>query len=265
MNISTTLVLPTYNWPQALELVLLSIKKQTKLPDEVIIADDGSKKETQFLIEKFQNNFPTPLKHVWHEDTGSKKEVILNKAIAKAKGDYIIQIDGDCIVHKRFVEDHISAIEKNMYLFGSRVNIKEHVVSDIFKNKKIEFSFFSKGLKKRPRGLYIPFLAKRYKPQPMMSKKLRGCNLSYWKKDFIAVNGYNEDLIGWGRDDTELILRMVHNKVYGKRLKFRGIVYHIWHKVASRDGLNENHKIAMETIRKKRVWCNNGIDKYLND
>ncbi len=265
MNIATSLVIPTYNWPEALELVLISLKNQSQLPDEVIIADDGSTDDTRLLIERFKKELSVPLKHVWHEDIGSTKEVILNKAIALAKGDYIIQIDGDCIMHRKFIEDHIAAIETDTYLFGSRVNLKPNVVPEILKTKTFTFSFLSKGLKKRARSLYLPLLAKRYKREPLMSKKLRGCNMSYWKKDFIAVNGYNEDMVGWGRDDTELVLRMMHNKVHGKRLKFRGIVFHIWHKTASRAGLNINDDIQSNTQINKLIWCDNGIDKYLGE
>jgi glycosyltransferase involved in cell wall biosynthesis len=265
MNISTTLILPTYNWASALELVLLSLKNQTQLPDEVIIADDGSTEETKLLIEAYKKDFSIPLKHLWHEDNGSTKEVILNKAVAIAQGDYIIQLDGDCIMHRRFIEDHISAIEENTYLFGSRVSLKEHLVPELYQKKKIKFSFLTKGLIKRARGLRIPVLAKCYKRDPIMSKKVRGCNFSFWKQDFINVNGYNEDMVGWGRDDTELVLRMVYNKVCGKRLKFRGIVYHIWHKQASKAGLNINDKIQANTMSNKLVWCENGIDKYLSE
>lgn len=265
MNISTTLIIPTYNWAKALELVLLSLKKQTQFPDEVIIADDGSTEETKLLVEEFQKDFSIPIKHLWHKDKGFRKTIIINKAIAESKGDYIIQIDGDCIMHKRFIEDHISEIEKETYLFGSRVSLKEYCVPELYKKKKIKFSFLSKALKKRGRSLYIPVFAKRYKREPTMSRKVRGCNLSYWKQDFIDVNGYNEDITGWGREDTELIIRIMNNGIYGKRLKFRGIVYHIWHNEFSKDRLVENHKIQSETIKNKVVWCNNGIDKYLND
>lgn len=265
MNISTTLIIPTYNWPQALELVLLSLKNQTQLPNEVIIADDGSTEDTRFLIERFKKELSVPLKHVWHDDIGSTKEVILNKAIALSDGDYIIQIDGDCIMHRKFIEDHIAAIEENTYLFGSRVNLKSYVIPQIFQKKRFTFSFLAKGLKKRARSLHIPILAKRYRRDPVMSRKVRGCNMSFWKQDFINVNGYNEDMVGWGRDDTELVLRMVHNKVHGKRLKFRGIVYHIWHKTASKAGLNINDEIQANTQINKLIWCENGIDKYLGE
>jgi glycosyltransferase involved in cell wall biosynthesis len=92
---SCTLVTPTYNWPDALELLLLSVLNQTILPNEVMIADDGSKEDTKKLIEKFQENFPIPLVHIWHEDIKNRKPRIMNKAIAIAKYEYIIEIDGD--------------------------------------------------------------------------------------------------------------------------------------------------------------------------
>lgn len=264
MKLRTTLVIPTYNWPEALELVLLSYKRQTTYADEVIIADDGSTKATRELIESFQSDFPTTLRHIWHEDEGFRKGVIMNKAIAEAKGDYIIQIDGDCIMHRHFINDHIAAVEDNTYLFGSRVSLKEFSVFKIFDRKQINFSIFSKALTKRGRSLYFPLIGKRYKRALPMSKKVRGCNLSYWKQDYIAVNGYNEAIFGWGREDTELVVRMVNNKVFGKRLKFRGIVFHIWHNEFSKDRLSKNHEIQAETITNKTVWCDNGIDKYLS-
>ncbi len=265
MQITSTLIIPTYNWPEALELILLSITKQSKFPDEVIIADDGSTEATRHLVEHFQKDYPTKLRYLWHEDEGYRKTVIFNKAVASSNGNYIIQTDGDCILHKHFIKDHISAIEKNTYIFGSRVSLKANIVKEVYRYKKINFSFFSRGLLRRGRNLYIPILAKRYQRELILSKKTRGCNLSYWKADFIAINGYNEDITGWGPDDTEMIRRMVFSGLYGKRLKFRGIIYHIWHKVSQKNSLDSNRKIQFETIKNKATWCKNGIDKYLNE
>ena len=107
-----SLVTPTYNWPEALELLLLSITKQKVLPNEVIVADDGSKEETRLLIERFQKSFPVPLIHVWHEDDGNQKPKIMNKAIAQAKYEYIVEIDGDIIMHPDFVKDHLTHAQK---------------------------------------------------------------------------------------------------------------------------------------------------------
>lgn len=260
------LIITTYNWPEALELVLLSVKNQIIFPFEVIIADDGSTHETKQLIERFQNDFPVPLKHVWHGDEGFRRSAVLNRAISKTDSDYIIQLDGDCIIHKKFVSDHLNAIENNTYLFGSRVNIQESYLNTLFKNKITSFSYIAKGIKKRNRNIHFPILgAILYKKNTELSSKLRGCNLSYWKKDFIEVNGYNEDMVGWGREDSELIIRMMNNNVLGKRLKYKAIVYHIWHKENSKEKLDINHTIQEKAIRDKQSWCTNGIDKYLSE
>ena len=263
MSITCSLVTPTYNWPEALELLLLSVKRQRVLPDEVIIADDGSTEKTLELIKKYQKDFPVPLIHVWHEDQGNRKPAIMNKAIAKAKYDYILEIDGDIILHKNFVEDHLSMAEKGVYLFGSRVNIQESHLESLFKNKQIDFDYFSKGIKKRNRTLRLPFLANRAKKKTQRSGKLRGCNMSFWRADFIAVNGFNEELVGWGIDDSELIQRMINNGVQGKRIKHKGIVYHIYHKEQDKSQVHLNLEIEKQMERSGTTYANKGVDQYL--
>lgn len=258
-----SLVVSTYNWPEALVLVFKSMEIQTVKPDELLIADDGSKRETKLLIESYCKKSTLPIVHVWHEDKGFRRSSILNKAIAKSTGDYIIQTDGDCILHKDFIKDHKNGAKENCYLFGSRVSILQNHLKALFFKKKITFHFFSKGIKKRGRTIRIPFLAKLQLPKSELSNKLRGCNISFWKNDFIAVNGYNEAMTGWGREDSELMVRMLNKGVKGKRLKFGGIVYHIWHKTASQHNFNKNDEIQKEAIKNKRDWCENGINKYL--
>ncbi|WP_313805205.1 glycosyltransferase family 2 protein [Flavobacterium sp.] len=258
-----SLVTPTYNWPQALELLLLSILKQSVLPNEVIIADDGSREETRQLIEKFQKNFPVPLIHIWHEDNGNQKPKIMNKAIAKAKYDYIVEIDGDIIMHKDFVKDHLTYAQKGFYLFGSRVNIQANILDKIFKNKIIHFNYFSEGIKKRGRTLYFPFLMNFSKTHHERSEKLRGCNMSFWREDFIKVNGFNENLVGWGIDDSEMIQRLHNIGIHGKRLKFAGLAYHIYHKEQSKSHIEINNLIEKETTEKKITTIDKGINQYL--
>ncbi len=258
-----SLVTPTYNWPEALELLLLSIKNQTYLPNEVIIADDGSKEDTKQLIEEFQKDFPVPLIHVWHEDNKNQKPAIMNKAIAKAQYEYIVEIDGDIIMHKDFVKDHLSLAEENVFLYGSRVNIQKEYLETLFKKKKIHFNVFSKGIKRRGRTLRIPFLANRYKTEDTRSNKLRGCNMSFWRNDFIQVNGFNESLTGWGIDDSEMIQRLINNGVKGKRLKHKGIVYHIYHKEQNKSHIEVNQIIERETTEKKLTYIDKGVDQYL--
>ncbi|MFK5982967.1 MAG: glycosyltransferase family 2 protein [Flavobacteriaceae bacterium] len=258
-----SLVASTYNWPEALELLLLSVKTQYLLPDEVIIADDGSKKETGDLIKRFQKDFPVPLHHIWQEDLNNRKSVIMNLAIASSKNEYIIEVDGDVILHKNFIKDHLSLVEKNAYLFGSRVNIQEQYLETLFKNKQINFNFFSKGIKKRGRTLHIPILANRYKKQTGLSTKLRGCNMSFWKKDFIKINGFNEEFVGWGMEDSEMIQRLINIGIQGKRLKFKGIIYHIYHNEQDKSKLHLNEEIERKTKEAKITFIDKGINQYL--
>lgn len=119
----TSLIISTYNRPDALRLCLLSVKNQTVMPDEVIIGDDGSRRETADLIKEFSRDFPVPLKHIWHEDKGFRLAMMRNKSVAATTGDYIIEIDGDLILHHKFVEDHIRFAQKGCYLKGGRTNL----------------------------------------------------------------------------------------------------------------------------------------------
>jgi glycosyltransferase involved in cell wall biosynthesis len=263
INPKCSLVTPTYNWPEALELLLLSTMNQTVLPDEVIIADDGSQEDTRGLIEEYQKKFPVPLIHVWHEDIKNRKPRIMNKAIAKAQYDYIIEIDGDIIINKHFVEDHLQFAQKGVYLFGSRVNIQSSLLEDLFSKKIIHFNLFSQGIKKRGRTIRSPFMMNFAKIVDKRSSKLRGCNMSFWREDFIKINGFNEDLVGWGIDDSEMIERLHNVGIKGKRLKFAGIAYHIYHKEQPKSHIEINHEIERQTKEKKLTFIDKGVNQFL--
>lgn len=263
VDIKCSLITPTYNWNEALELLLLSVLNQTVLPNEVIIADDGSNNDTKILIETFQKNFPIPLIHIWHEDLKNRKPKIMNQAIAKSNYEYIIEIDGDIIMNKHFVEDHLNFAQKGYYLYGSRVNIKESILSTIFSKKIIHFNLFSSGIKKRARTIRLPFMMKFTEIVTERSSKLRGCNMSFWKSDFIKINGFNESLVGWGIDDSEMIERLHNIGIKGKRLKFAGIAYHIYHKEQDKNHIEINNEIERLTKEKKLTFIENGINQYL--
>jgi predicted glycosyltransferase involved in capsule biosynthesis len=187
----------------------------------------------------------------------------MNSAIAKSKYDYIIEIDGDIIMNKHFIEDHLNFSEKGCYLFGSRVNIQEQLLSKLFSKKSINFNLFSAGIKKRGRTIRIPFLMKFAKKVEKRSSKLRGCNMSFWKTDFIKINGFNEALVGWGIDDSEMIQRLHNIGIKGKRLKYSGIAYHIYHKEQSKSHLEINNEIEKQTTEKKLTFIEKGINQYL--
>ena len=117
----TSLIISTYNWPEALDLCLQSSLHQVIPPDEILIADDGSDERTAKLVAQYADTAPIPIIHVWHEDNGFRLGSIRNKAIARASGDYIIQIDGDVILPPRFIQDHLSVAHPRRFVSGSRV------------------------------------------------------------------------------------------------------------------------------------------------
>jgi len=262
-SFSTALLISTYNWPKALELVLSSALKQSSLPNEIVIADDGSTNETKILITKFQKISPVPITHLWHEDIGFTKAVILNKAIEKIKSDYIIQIDGDIIIHKHFIRDHIRYAKKGLYLFGSRISLKEEYSKKVLLTKKIEFYWLNKGLQRKSRAIYFPYFNTFSKTSNQISSKLRGCNISYWKNDAININGYNEDFIGWGYEDSEFAQRLLNLGVSSFRLKHAAIQFHIYHKEAPKGNTEIGDSILIKTHDEKIIKCENGIKKTL--
>lgn len=261
---SSTLLIATYNWPEALEQTLLSVKRQVTLPDEVIIADDGSKEQTGKLIAGFQADFPVPLRHIWQPDEGFKLGQIRNKAIAAATGDYLIQIDGDLMLHPSFVKDHVQAARPGHFIGGSRVLLSEDLSQQVFKNKQ-QPSIFKKGVRNKLNAVHAPAIARfieLFKKEKGLYN-LRGCNMSFWRKDLLAVNGYNEDITGWGREDTELVIRLYNKDIQRVYFKLQGIVYHLYHKEYDRTSVLKNDEVVKQAIANKLTWCEKGIAQYL--
>lgn len=259
----TTLIICTYNWENALEMVLLSVKNQSVLPNEIIIADDGSKESTKELVDQFKNQFSIPLLHVWHEDDGFRKCKILNQALRLSKGNYIIQVDGDVVLHRHFIKDHLANAKKDTFLVGSRVFLNEIVTQNAFQKKQLFINFLSKGIKNNLNSIYLPFLSS-FMKQPIKEAKkvveaVRGCNTSYWKKDIVEVNGYDETMTGWGREDSELAVRFVNKGVKRNRIKFAAIQYHLYHKENSRNRFNINDEILALSVKENRITTEFGM------
>jgi len=259
----TALLISTYNWVQALKLIFKSIHEQTEFPDEVLIADDGSTEETRKLIEDFTQKSTFKVVHVWHEDQGFRKAIVLNKAVAKSTCEYIIQIDGDCILHPKFIADHKKNAQKGLYLYGTRATIIKNALPRIFNEQQTKFNYFSKDLKKRSRTIHSGLLSKMYKPHQHFSTNFRGCNVSFWREDFIEINGYNEVFEGWGREDSDLVIRMGNKGIWAKRLRYAGIVYHIYHPENSRNRLDENDALQEKSVKEKISSIEKGVSQYL--
>lgn len=253
------LLISTYNWPEALELCLKSVIQQTILPDEVLIADDGSTDSTKDVIESFVNLGIVNVKHVWHEDVGFRKTIILNKAISMIESDYIIQIDGDVILDRNFIKDHLFVREKGCFIRGTRAHIHKDSLKRLFKNKEISLKFYSRGIQNRFNALRVSFLAFLMIRKKMSGKNVRGCNLAYWKHDVLAINGYNNALTGWGHEDEELALRFVNFGLLKKSVKLRCVQYHIYHPLSSRGNEHEHDQELVRVRKDKLVCCESGI------
>ena len=201
---------------------------------------------------------------MWQEDIGFRLTVIRNKSIAQATGDYIIQIDGDVILERHFIQDHLQIMERGYFVCGSRTKLGPIFTQKLIDNYSAKInilntkpSFMLNGLRSK---ILRNYMAERY------AKKIdhmRGCNMAYWRDDLIAVNGYNEELLQWGHEDGELVYRLHFAGVKKKALKMGGIVYHQWHPDSSKAN-EEKHLSALELVKTNKLnWCENGINKYL--
>ncbi len=264
-TIKPSLIIATYNWPEALDLVLQSVEQQSLLPYEVLIADDGSTSETKQVIDKYKEHGILNIHHIWHEDKGFRLSEIRNKAIDKANGNYIIQIDGDTFLHKDFVKDHVLHARSGQFISGSRVLLAQKLSKHLLDTQSLVFNRFDNDIKNKHYQFHLPFITRLLKKPTKNVEKVirsvRGCNMSFWKKDLLKVNGYNEKLVGWGREDSEISARLVHLGLKKINLKFSAIQYHLYHKEASKDQLIKNHTSLMETIKKKKTITEYGIKK----
>jgi len=262
-----TLIITTYDWENALELVVLSALKQTILPNEIIIADDGSKKETRNLIKNINKKSSIPIEHLWQEDKGFRAAKIRNKAIAIAQYKYIILIDGDMILHKDFILNHIMNARQNYFLQGSRALFTQKKTEQLLHNNKKNnnFTFLGKGIKNKKNIINCILLAKLFSSSSKNLKGIKTCNMSFFREDCIKINGFNEDFVGWGREDSEFAARLLNNNIKRKNIRFNCIAYHLWHHESPRANLTKNDILLAKTINENLKYCKNGINKYLGN
>lgn len=270
-NQEISIIISTYNAVDWLKKVLWGYQQQTLQNFEIVIADDGSTEDTKLAIEEIQSAVNYPITHIWHEDTGFQKSQILNKAIVACKTPYIIMSDGDCIPRKDFVAVHHQYKEEGCFLSGgyfmlpmsistliSKKNIEDNDCFSISWLKKNGLKSSFKNNKLNAKGTISTFLNYVTPTKPTWN----GHNASGWKKDILAINGFDERM-QYGGQDRELGERLVNLGIRPKQLRYSAIVIHLDHArgYANKDSWKINNEIRKNTRDSKIITTAYGIRK----
>lgn len=262
-----SLLVSTYNWPEALTCVLDAIRRQTHHPLEVIIADDGSRDDTRALIAREARRFPVPLYHVWHPDEGFRAAAIRNRGVAQARGDYIVQIDGDILLHPMALAAHARVAQRGRFVQGSRALLSPDRTRAILAGGTAEavttLRPWSRGVQGRLNAWYAPWLASWVRGTRDTVERIRGCHLAFWREDLLRVDGYDETYEGWGREDSDLTLRLGHTGVGRYNLKFAAVAFHLWHPPAVRDAVDRNTEALERARRERRIRAQRGLSHHV--
>lgn len=268
-NIKISVIVTTYQRPLALNCVLESLSKQRVSPFEVIIADDGSQTETKDLVLSWQKKTTFPLIHSWQKDLGFRAAKARNLAAIRATGDYLVFLDGDCVVFPNFIERHATLAERKKMVVGSRILCSENFTK-LIESKKIyptSWNYLNwlraKCLKKVNR--IYPLL----KLPNTILRNLRGdrwqgvrtFNLGIWREDFFAINGFDERFQGWGHEDADLAIRLIRHGVLRKDGQFSLPVLHLWHKENDRSKLINNVNLLQDTLNSGKIKAKIGISE----
>jgi glycosyltransferase involved in cell wall biosynthesis len=266
-KMEVSLIITTYNWPQALKLTLKSVLAQSTLPDELIVADDGSGSETEQAVEKTMR--PSHLKwvHVRHHDAGIRQARIKNLGARYASGSYFIFIDHDVVLHPDFILDHVAAAEKSVFLQGKRSFLPEGFTSRVLNNGKFNLpSPFLRGLENKKNAVRCTALGKLLSRPKGYQKNLRGCNFSLHREDFLKVDGYDETFDQlWGREDSDICYRLFHCGVKIKNLWFAAVQYHLYHEVIKKRGKDSLDLELLENLKQKRKRALKGFSKLSSE
>jgi glycosyltransferase involved in cell wall biosynthesis len=258
-----SLIVATYNRPGALANVLEGLNGQSLIPDEVIVADDGSEAETSHLVNFMATQVSYRLYHVWQPDEGFRLAAIRNAALRITTGNYVVCLDGDCIPDKNFVLDHSRLAEKGCFFQGGRILVGRRISEGYNFRRTRTFHKLLMDLMGGNLGNGHHLL--RFSRWPARYGQrlggIRGCNMGFFKSDLYAVNGFNEDFVGWGREDSELAVRLFRYGLRCKRHPFMATCFHLWHPENLRDQLSGNDALLRDAMEKSGYWCANGIEK----
>ncbi len=270
MNVS--LVVLTYNWPEALARVLDTVAAQRRLPQEVVVADDGSGPPTAAVVAARQGAFPVPLRHIWQEDRGFRAARARNRGFAAAKGDYVVLIDGDMLLHPSFIADHLMLAERGYFLQGGRLKANGEESARLLAGGAPVFAPWMPGNfhefdgTRRLYAFHQPLLA-RWKARARRGGRVMSCNMSFWREDLLRVNGFDERMEGYGAEDRELAARLENAGVRRRQLKWAALAVHLEHRSRAQPDVDDpnlpNNRLFRQTIDQRMTRCELGIDRHL--
>lgn len=264
-------VVATYNWPAALDRVLSALADQTYGAFEVIVADDGSGPDTADRIQRWTERAPFPVRHVWQADEGFRAAAIRNRAVAATEAEYILFLDGDCVVRPDFLARHSALASHGHFVAGNRVLLSREFSERVLE-QQLDVSTWShrRWISERLSGgltRWLPLL--RLPPgswrdrAPRAWEGAKTCNLGIWRNDFLAVNGLDERYTGWGYEDSDLVIRLIRNGVRRREGRLGTTVLHLWHREHERAGTEQNLARLAAIQENPAVRAEAGVDRYL--
>ncbi|MGJ0428912.1 glycosyltransferase family 2 protein [Methylobacter sp.] len=267
-----SVIVTTYNWPEALDASLQSLLSQEDQDFEVLVADDGSTFETRKLIKNRYSMSPIPIRHVYHEDQGFRAGTIRNRAVARSQGDYLIFLDGDCVVFPDFIKVHRRLAAKGYFVPGNRMLLTENFTQTVLSEKiplhsQSKAYFIFRWLTGKINRI-TPLISLPMGPlrliHPLRWQKAMTCNLAMWKNNFMAVNGFDELFQGWGYEDSDLVIRLIHNGIKRKEGRFAVPVLHLWHRQNDQSQHDKNFQRLMERLNEREfIQAEKGLDQYI--
>jgi len=267
LNGLISVIVTTYNREGALDAVLRSLARQSDADFEAIVADDGSGAATAATVEAWKGKVGRRLDHVWHDDRGFRAAEIRNRAILASRGAYCIFLDGDCIARPDFVATHRRLAEQGCFVTGNRVLLSPALTDTVLRDKLAPETWSAaRWLKERLRGgvnrlsalLRLP-LGPLRRLRRNAWQGARSCNLAIWRSDLDRVDGFDGDYSGWGKEDSDVIVRLLHAGVARKDGAFATGVLHLWHPEAERGQLADNERKLSDSLAGDRVRARRGL------
>ena len=266
-RLPASLIITTYNWPEALRLVLQSVLGQSWKPDQVMIADDGSGPETGRVVKDILLSSGIESYHVRHEDKGVRQSRIKNLAVKYSRFPYLIFIDHDVILHREFIADHLAMAKEGFFLQGKRALLPDYYTKRLLdRGRFISPKYWARGLGNRKNILRSPVVGKMLSRQKEFEHSLRGCNLSMFKSDFLKVDGFDETFDrSWGREDSDICFRLFHSGIKVRNLWFMALQYHLKHRVDTHWHKERLDKELQKNLSEKRIKAIKGLSQLSDE